>query len=288
MNQEKVREFFSAYYEGTLDPGLQQTMSATLTKDPVLLDEYRKFERTYEELAKLKYEVVEIPFDLHARITSRLDQHVEETNKSLPAGWTIWVRNVALAGVAAAAIVGAVLSLRPSTGTEVSPAGVNFPVTTEEAPARVDAVLRQGVVKLEFSPSEPKTVEIRKGLEGEVLRTVELDGNSMSSPLENTGDSAIAFAATVKEDRSVTVVAVPGKLVSSDASPSGEGTLEQFALALANAYNVPVLLQVQDPKAPVKWDLTDEDVVRAATSVLDKQAYNVMKRESGLVSITAD
>lgn len=287
MNQEKVREFFSAYYEGTLDSGLQQTMSATLSKDPILLDEYRKFERTYEELGKLKFEVIEIPFDLHSRITTKLDQHVAETNKSLPAGWTIWVRNVTLAGVAAAAIVGAVLSLRPNTGSEVSPAGVSFPVTTEETPAHVDAVLRQGVVKLEFSPNEPKTVEIRKGLEGEVLRTVELDGNSMSSSLENTGDSAISFAATVKEDRSVTIVAVPGKLVSQ-ASSSGEGTLEQFAVALADAYNVPVLLQVKDPKAPVKWDLTDKDVVRAATSVVDQHAYNVMKRESGLVSITAD
>ena len=45
---------------------------------------------------------------------------------------------------------------------------------------------------------------------------------------------------------------------------------------------------MKDPKAPVKWDLEEADVVSAATSVLDKQAYNVMKRESGLVSITAD
>ena len=54
MNQEKAKEFFSAYYEGTLEAGLQQSLEQQLRADGNLRREFRDFERAMEDVLAAK------------------------------------------------------------------------------------------------------------------------------------------------------------------------------------------------------------------------------------------
>lgn len=268
MNQEKAREFFSSYYEGTLEPGIQLTVDQALKRDATLREEYRQFERTYEELGKLKYEVVEIPFDLHERIAAHVDKNLWELKKQRQPTWTIWARNLAFAGVAAAALVGAVLSLRPGTAEVVS-AGTLATGSRED----ITISMAGGVPTIEFAPSDPTTVSVREGLRGPVRRRLQIDSEPLQTPLSNAGPQAVVFAVTVEGANTTTLVAVPGSEPFID--KSGSGDLEQFASALSGFYRRTVAVRVGQPSAQVSWTFEALDPVTAASEALDSQQYSV-------------
>lgn len=273
MNQEKAREFFSSYYEGTLEPGIQLTVDQALKRDAALREEYRQFERTYEELGKLKYEVVEIPFDLHERIAAHVDKNLWELKRQRQPTWTVWARNLAFAGVGAAALIGAVLSLRPGTA-EVVGAGA---VTTGK---REDVTISMagGVPTIELAASEARTVEVREGSRGPVRRRLQVQGEPLQTPLRNAGAEAVVFAVTVQEASATTLVAVPGS--EPFIEKSGSGDLEQFASALAGFYRRTVAVRVSQPSAQVSWTFEALDPVTAASDALDSQQYSVEIRDA--------
>ena len=53
MNHDKAREFFSAYYEGTLESGLRQQLEARFRADAHLKADYAAFVETIEALGEL-------------------------------------------------------------------------------------------------------------------------------------------------------------------------------------------------------------------------------------------
>ena len=100
MNQEKAKELFSPYYEGTLEPGLAQALGQSLSKDAHLRAEFEQFERTYDELRALKFEVIDIPEDLAEKISTRIDRQIYEQKRTVQPTWVGWLRNVSIAAVA--------------------------------------------------------------------------------------------------------------------------------------------------------------------------------------------
>ena len=71
MNQSKARDFYSAYYEGTLDFGLTQAFERALTTEAEVKAEYEQFVRVMEDLKVCK-PLVEPPEDLHLKIRERV------------------------------------------------------------------------------------------------------------------------------------------------------------------------------------------------------------------------
>ena len=116
MNANKAREFFSSYFEGNLDDGLRQAFERTLNTDAELQAEYKAFERTLGQLAGLRDVEIEVPFDLHERISARLDRHIYEKRQTRGGGFLAFWKPALAAGVASLAVIGTVLSLNSSGG----------------------------------------------------------------------------------------------------------------------------------------------------------------------------
>lgn len=283
MNQEKAREFFSTYYEESLDSGLSQAVERALDRDPELREDFRQFQRTYEELSNLKFETIEIPFDLNDRIGARIDRHLLEQKHAQRPSWTTWLRTTAIATVAVIAVLGAILSLQHNSGP-VATAGLT-PFGQSSTKDQIDiAPLKNGSVDVHYSPSAAKTLIIREGLGGQERRRISLDHEDLSTQLQNTKPGATAFSIEVNGDRRSTLIALPGS--DRSMAKAGEGNLEAFAKALASHYGVPVEVRVEAPNVSVSWKFDAADPEEAAAATLDVQRYSIERRGSGLLVIS--
>ena len=277
MNQEKAREFFSAYYEDTLEQGLRQTLEQRLRADESLRTEYAEFEEAMNDLGLLKLEEIEIPSFLSDRIATRLEA-VQE--KARPASWTLWARNLGFAGLAGAAIFGAVVSLRPATGP-----GQASTLGTAGAPSDQLDLKADGLnVNLSYRPSTAKGVTITYAPTGKVLESVQLDGQRLEETLRNPNSVPVSFRIEV-EDESATLVAVPG--TKGNKLRKGQGSLQSLAEALADTYRIPVSLSVADPQKTVSWNFqTSVEPREAAAQALETRGgYGVDVRPSGMICI---
>lgn len=276
MTQEKAREFFSPYFEGLLEPGLAQALEHEFRRDPELKGEFQLFEQTYEELGKLKFATVEIPFDLHDRILARIDRQELEAKHAKPA-WGAWLRTLAIGGVATAAIVGAVLSLKQTDSNSTSASVVRV-----SAPEEVWVTPVPGGAELRYSSSVPREVILRSGLDGAEIRRTEQSGELLS-PIHNDSADPAVFGIEVAGRSGITLLALPGTKRVREGS--GSGNFEEFSRALAGFYGSPVMVRVKNPAEQIRWNLKGLDSVAAASSTLDVQAYLVEKRPNGLLVI---
>lgn len=281
MNQEKAKELFSPYYEGTLEPGLAQALDLSLSRDPDLRKEFEQFERTYDELRSLKFETIEIPAELADKIAARIDRHVYEQKRNQKPAWFGWVRNAGIATVAATAIIGAVLTLQRGTGNSSSASVLPTASSSEQlaiTPTKVG-------VHLEFSPSGSQSLIIRDGLTGVERRRVDLQGGeSLNTTLQNQAGAPAAFGITVGDEKRVTLVALPGKTKSAVAT--GSGNFESFAKALAGYYDVTVEVKVSEPNVSLNWNFERQDVNSAISKTLNSSDYSIdlMKRNLVIIS----
>ena len=281
MNQEKAREFYSTYYEGNLEPGLKQALEQAMGRDASIRSEYREFEQTYEELGSLKFETIEIPFDLNDKILANIDRHLYENRRAQQPAWIIWLRNAAIAGVSCVAILGAALSLRNfgSRGQEAGQAGLGF-VPTGASTTKDQLTVEPGANRdatIHFQPSDTETLVIREGLNGpERSRVTVLQGEDYPTRLQNPNAEATVFDLEAKGDKSElrpTLIALPGSSSSSDTK--GQGDLEDLAKALASYYRVPVEIKVATPTVTVNWNFQAPDAVSAARNALDPARYAI-------------
>jgi hypothetical protein len=273
MNQDRAREYFSAYYEDALEPAMRVALEQKLASDRALRGEYAAFEEAMNDLASLKFEEIETPAYLSDRIASRLEEarafDPKPTLFILP-----WVRNLAFGGLAAAAVVGAFLQI--GAPGEFSAAGV--------LPAPKDQPMfssEQNVLYLNYQPSREGRVLVM--VDGKPVGQVELEGRPMKSPLENPNPQSVTFEVFVEGQGRVSRVAVPGRLYRE--ARSGEGTLSEFVRAVADVYRVPVQLDVDDAHLVIRWDLEGTDALAAVSQVLSGARYSVDQRSSGLISI---
>lgn len=277
MNQEKAREFFSAYYEDTLEQGLRQTLEQRLRADESLRAEYAAFEETMNDLGMLKLEEIEIPTFLSDRIATRLEA-VQE--KARPASWTLWVRSLGLAGLACAAVFGAVISLRPSSGP-----GTMNTIGVPSAPSdQLDLKADGRDVELTYRPSGSKGVTVTHVPTGKVLEKIRLDGQRLHETLQNPNPAPTSFRIEVEGEKGETLVALPG--TKGNKLRKGQGNLQNLAEALADTYRVPVTLSVADPEKAVSWSFQNvNDAREAAAQALESQGYGVDVRPGGMICI---
>ena len=283
MNQEKAREFFSSYYEGNLDAGLKQALEHAMNKDASLREEYREFEQTYEEIGCLKFETIEIPFDLTDKIVANIDRHVFEAKRKQQPAWITWLRNVAIAGVSCVALLGAALSLRNLTGKTAGASFVNTASTKDDLSIEPNT---NRDATIHFSPSQADTLIIREGLGGKERSHADvLAGAELTTTLENPNASATVFdIETPKSDTRSTLIALPGSASSTE--NTGKGNLEDFAKALASYYRVPVEVHVASPNIDVAWNFQGPDALNAAQSTLDLARYAITWRVNNLLVIS--
>jgi hypothetical protein len=284
MNQEKAREFFSSYYEGSLDPGLKQALEQAMGKDASIRTDYKEFELTCEELGSLKFETIEIPFGLNDKILANIDRHVLETKKNQQPGWMMWLRNVAIAGVSCVAILGAALSLRNLSGRTANADVINADSGSKDELSVKPNTNRDATIH--FAPSQTDTLLIREGLKGQELRRYTVaQGEELNKSIENPNQESTVFdIETPKSDTRSILIALPGS--SPSHSQTGQGNLEDFAKALATRYRVPVEVHVARPTMNVSWNLQEPDALNAARTTLNATRYAITLNMNGLLVIS--
>lgn len=260
MNLEKAKEFFSAYYEGSLEAGLRESFERRLKTDAVLRGEYEAFERTMLELEGLKFLTVPVPEDLNERIAQRLDKHIHDQKRVSSAGWTGWIRNLAFAGLAAAAVFGAILTISRGGG-DASQASV---VTASGSP-QLQAKASDRDVLLTYNVKGSETVTVRNS-DGIELTKVSLKDQTWENTLTNPLASSALFHVEIAGTGEHVQLVLPG--TARETAKTGDGTLIDFAKALSGFYRLPVMVRAKDTARSVRWDFREADVTKAASTAL--------------------
>jgi hypothetical protein len=279
MNSEKAREFFSSYFEGSLDAGLSQTFERKLQTDAELQAEYRAFERTMSELSSLREVEAELPFDLHDKIQARLDLHVFEQKRSQKAPFALWFRTLGFAGLAALAIFGTIKAIGTDGdgGKQVAdPMGLGS-VGTQ--PPKTEP----GVYQLKLNQINAQSkITVSDALTG----TPKMDAFSVdpATPyieLKNTGNKAEFVKVEISGIKQPIYVAVPSK--SADESAAEDATLRGAALRMAQKFGKPVVLVGADPvqTLPVAVGKSTDPV--GAVKEAFGTDFMVDQRENGLI-----
>ncbi|MCH7945048.1 MAG: hypothetical protein IIC73_03415, partial [Armatimonadetes bacterium] len=137
MNQSKARDFYSAYFEGTLDSGLTQAFERALRTEAEIKAEYEQFVRVMDDLKACR-SPVEAPDDLHLKIRERVDAHILSTERQERAGVLFFAwKPLAYGAIAAVAIIAAVASLSNRSAGSGGPAIAGLATVQESAPAIV-------------------------------------------------------------------------------------------------------------------------------------------------------
>ncbi len=260
MTNDKAREFFSAFHEGTLEHGLRASLERKLEADGELQTEFAAFVATVDSLDALRHEAIEIPTYLSDRIASRLDPVLDA--KKVPFWQTL-------------------LSPRPSYGWAMGAAGAFLVAAVGLRGLRVAGTSEAGVVGsggetvrwsldgtavlAAFAPGEDHKVAVAaEGGESQDYRLA--SGQPFELTLRNPNPAARRFRIAVGGDAFATV-AVPGTRPA--ARHAGSGTLGELASALADAYRVPVVVKGLAPMTPVRWSFESGDARAAAEQGLD-------------------
>ena len=263
MTNDKARDYFSAFHEGTLEPGLRASLERRLTSDRGLQAEYAAFVGTVESLDALRNEAVAIPAYLSDRIALRLDPAIEA--KAVPFWKTLFAPRGATPrygwalGMAGAFLVAAV-GLRGLRSEDVAQAGIigaggetvrwtqgtdGFVASFAGSVARQVAVVPEGGASQEYRLAVGQPFELG---------------------LSNPNKGARRFKLTVGEDP-LAIVALPGS--RPIARKPGTGTVTELASALADAYRVPVVVKGVPMTTRVRWNFESADPRAAAEQSLE-------------------
>ncbi len=277
MNINKAREFFSAYYENTLDHGLKQTFERELQSDAQIQAEYRAFEKVMGELNVLRDAPVEIPFNLHDKICQRIDLQVYEQKRKAPSFFGgIW-RSLALGSVAAVVIVGTFLALNSRGGDTLAAGSI-----TSTAPAAPRITSEDGTVYLSVGAGQG-TVEVREGVGGPIVMQFHLNGRRLKSPMLNRGAEPQLLAVSEGGSKAVLMVALPGAKRATQ--KSGEGSVADLAKAIAGYYGIPVEIQSQDLALEANWKFDGPDPVDSVSATVNNGSLSIEQRSSGVLCV---
>ncbi len=277
MNHDKARDFFSSYYEGSLEGGLKQSFELKLSTDASLQGDYAAFVETIRELDTLRFEEIAIPVFLSDRIATRLEQVQEKPKFGFPV-WSNWLRGFAVTGLAAAAIVFALPFFNSNKGASTADlvaSGSNL----DQIRFKVDG----SKLVLQYQPSNPKTLVISSPTTGKEIQRFDLNSQRVESPIENSLANPAIFKIQPIGDKNSSLVAVPGQ--SPSKAKTGEGSVQDLSLALAGHYRIPVVIEAADVTHRVSWNFSTSDVRVAANQAVANEGFSVDQRPDGLVVI---
>ena len=272
MNASRARDYFSEYYEGSLEPALKLAFEQRLESDTALRAEYDDFVSAMELLGGIADEEIEAPIYLSDRIATRLDEAIAKKPVGA-ASWLGWFRNLGFAGVAGAVVL--VAAIAGIGGNETARASI-LGIGGSKAEASGN--------ELEYRISGASVIATFQGRNG---RDLIVDGKRMGSqvevPFDNDNATAYVFSVKVDGRADEDKIVVPGKDRSRE--PQGTGTVVEFATAVADYYGVPVRLSVANTEGSVAWSFTHAEASLAVTAALTNTKYVIDKR-SGIVCIT--
>jgi len=285
MNLGKARDYFSAYYEGSLDRGLKQSFEGRLREDAQLQTEYKAFERTMKDLEALGLVEIEPPADLHEKISARLDRAVWEQKRAKSPGLNLswWKAFVMGAAVVSGLFIGLYKLHAYGLPDPSNAAGVMQIIPESQAQFSLES--RNQSTYLSFPAVDHATVVI-KDSSGKVLDSVVLDHQGIDKkPLANDSDSAqLLSIETADETGPLTYVALPGK--KRDATATGKGSVKDLAVALAGHYGETVVVQAKrDADKNVSWDLSSGDATAAARDSVKALGLSISEEEKGFILI---
>jgi hypothetical protein len=258
MNANKAREYYSAYFEGTLEGGLKQSFERKLASDAVVQAEYRAYVDVVEKLNAMREDVIEVPHDLHETISAHLDKHLWEKQRKTRFALGGWWRSLALGGLATLAIVGTIASLNGGMGA------IGAGIVGVGSKDSIDVVATNEGVFIEGKVVGHSEVEVRDLLGGKLLKTIKLDGQRIHAPITNTGTDPIILSFSRVGDSRQIRVAIPGARSASE--PQGSGMVADLAKAAAGYYHVPIRIETDDLDSTVRWKFAGRSMSEADSS----------------------
>jgi hypothetical protein len=279
MNQEKARDFFSAYYEGSLEKGLLQAFEQRLGADMQLQAEYRAFARTMQELNLLREEAIEVPQYLSDRIATRIEQARSAKQKS---PFLLWLPRLAFGTFVAVAVVGSIVGIFSrgrSTEATFIPSGVE---------ARSEAITVSQVgsrAVIHYMSATPKSVSIIDN-SGQVLQSYNLAAEQAleDTELVNPNSSATRFEVKVSDGGPDIYVLIPGR--NPAPSTKNYGSVMDYASALSDHFRIPVVVNTKSQSKPLSWTFDGLGAVKDASATLDGTGYEVSLSGTDVVTIS--
>jgi hypothetical protein len=270
MTHDKAREYFSAYHEGTLEPGLRASLERKLAGDVALRAEYEAFVETISVLDALRFETIESPSYLNDRISARLESAREITTAPFWASWFgqrpaasqanprfVWAMGLS------ACLLLASIGLRGMESTEAFQASIlsgagSGQVDWAKADNGVTATFKGGPAReLSVIPDGGQAQTYRIASQQQLMLT-----------LSNPNSTAHRFTVLSGKEVLATVV-LPGSRPFG--KKPGSGSMNEFAAALADTYRYPVVVKGKPAGDTLTWSFEDTDARKAAEQGLDHQ-----------------
>lgn len=282
MTNEKAREFFSAYSEGTLDAGLAHAFEAKLRADDKIRLEYEQFEATLKELESLRFEQIEIPFDLNDRISAAVDKSIYDRKRTAQPSWLLWIRNLAVAGMAAGAVFGAYLSINKTQDQGSPVIGSPVAVPAQRSIEQIQYSKTPNGLRMEYRPTKAQSVTIRGGEAGEEVLSIGSEGRVHE--LKNSQPDAAVFEVVMPDETVTTIVIVPGS-VRKEVEAS-QGSVVNLAKAIADKFGIPIVLKTEKAQLEISWPaLTEADALKASQTGLQNLTGVVPDTRDGVLFI---
>lgn len=280
MNLDKAREYYSDYFEGSLEPGLRDQFERELSENADVKEDYAGFVQAMNAFADLREDEVEVPFDLHDRILARVDLNIWEKERSKPKGLGAWWRTLALGGVAALGIIGTLYTIVNKSGGTASSASI-----VSGGSASLNPVFLANGQQLTLQLNAAKGVVLKVLLQetGAELSKVVFDRPQVDAPIRFTGAGGKLVKIVLSNgDRvSETLIAVPGDSATKAAT---NATVGQFAIAMASYYKVPVQVPQDKVNETVTYELSGTSAKDAPKSTISESKITVESR-GGLIVI---
>ena len=283
MTQDKAREYFSAYHEGALEPGLASSLERKLQSDADLRLEYEAFAATIVALDALRSEAIEIPLYLSDRIATRLE-NVRDV--SVQPFWATWFRPRASAygpnrfvwvtGLAACLLL-ASIGLRGMQTTNT----IDATVGNGSAPESLHLTQTSAGFVLTVPGGTSRTLSVAP--QGGDVKDFNLAARQgLELTLSNPNRLARRFTVSAGSEVLATVV-LPGD--HTVARKAGSGTVTEFASALADAYRVPVVVKSGATTSTLRWTFENGDAYTAAGQGLNGGQGSVTKMDNDVLQI---
>ncbi|MFM9874290.1 MAG: anti-sigma factor family protein [Fimbriimonadaceae bacterium] len=271
MNASKVRDLFSAYYEGDLSSGLREAFDRALATDSALKVEYDEFCSAMKLLAEPESDI-EVPFDLHEKIMARLDLQEWEVKQTTKASfWGRW-RLAMVGGLATVAIVAGVLSVN-SRGNEVSNAGFVPGASTQVVVEKVDAAFVDGSVVVQITAKSGSAYSVRKVSDNSLLADLKVGKGLLSQSIVNEDRVAQAFSVVDAKGEEKLFIVLPG--TAQGTNLKGEGTVLDLSLSMADAFRTPLVVRANDRSKSVHWDFKVGSSMSERSTMLESQGLNL-------------